>query len=116
SMTGPKMELTRQAARATAEMLPADDQIAVVAFDTQATPVVRLQRAANRLRIASDIGRIQAAGGTNILAGLREAVDQLGPARAKKKHVILLSDGQSPSDGIPELVDAASGARITVST
>src|SRR5205807_1833369 len=63
----------------------------------------------------ADISRIQASGGTNILAGLREAVDELIPARARKKHVILLSDGQSPYDEIPDLVDAAAAARITVS-
>ena len=115
SMAGEKLELTKQAARATAEALPPSDQIAVVVFDSQSQPVVQLQRAANRQRIASDIGRIQASGGTNILAGLREAVEELLPARARKKHIILLSDGQSPYDEIPDLVDAASAARITIS-
>ena len=115
SMAGEKLDLTKQAARATAEALPPSDQIAVVVFDSQAQPVVQLQRAANRQRIANDIGRIQASGGTNILAGLREAVEELLPARARKKHIILLSDGQSPYDEIPDLVDAASAARITIS-
>ena len=115
SMAGEKLDLTKQAARATAEALPPSDQIAVVVFDSQAQPVVQLQRAANRQRIANDIGRIGASGGTNILAGLREAVEELLPARARKKHIILLSDGQSPYDEIPDLVDAASAARITIS-
>jgi Ca-activated chloride channel homolog len=115
SMSGPKMDLTKEAARATAEMMPPADQIAVVVFDSQAAPVVRLQRAANRMRILGDIGRIQASGGTNILAGLREAIDELMPARARKKHVILLSDGQSPYEGIADLVDAAAAAQITIS-
>ncbi len=116
SMSGPKMELTRKAARATAEMLPPDDLIAIVAFDSQATTVVPLQPAANRMRIAADIGRIQPTGGTNILAGLREAVDQLGTSRAKKKHAILISDGQSATEGIADLVDTAAASRITIST
>jgi uncharacterized membrane protein len=115
SMAGDKLDLTKQAARATAEALPPADQIGVIVFDSQAKPVVQLQRAANRQRIANDIGRIQASGGTNILAGLREAVDELGAATARKKHVILLSDGQSPYDEIPDLVDAARTARITIS-
>lgn len=115
SMTGPKLDLTKQAARATADAMAPSDQIAVIAFDNQASPVVPLQAAANRQRIARDIGRIAAAGGTNILSGLREAVDQLLPIRARKKHVILLSDGQSPYDEIPDLIDAASAARITIS-
>jgi uncharacterized membrane protein len=115
SMAGPKMELTKEAARATVEMMPPADQIAVTVFDSQATAVVRLQRASNRVRILGDIGRIQASGGTNILAGLREALDELVPARARKKHVILLSDGQSATEGIPDLVDAAAAQRITIS-
>ena len=115
SMAGPKMELTKEAARATAEALPPADQIAVIVFDSAAQPVVRLQRAANRQRILGDIARISASGGTNILSGLREAVDELLPARARKKHIILLSDGQSPYDEIPDLIDAATAARITVS-
>ena len=115
SMTGPKLDLTKQAARATADAMAPSDQIAVIAFDNQASPVVPLQAAANRQRIARDIGRIAAAGGTNILSGLREAVDELLPVRARKKHVILLSDGQSPYDEIPDLIDAASAARITIS-
>jgi len=45
-----------------------------------------------------------------------EAVDELLPARARKKHIILLSDGQSPYDEIPDLVDAATAARITISS
>ena len=87
----------------------------MIVFDAAANPVVRLQRAANRQQILSDISRIQASGGTNILAGLREAVEELIPAPARKKHVILLSDGQSPYEEIPDLVDAAVAARITVS-
>ncbi|HVZ88911.1 MAG TPA: VWA domain-containing protein, partial [Polyangia bacterium] len=115
SMSGPKLDLTKQAARATAEALPPSDQIAVVVFDSAASPVVPLQRAANRQRIANDIGRIQASGGTNILAGLREAVDELLAGRARKKHLILLSDGQSPYDEIPDLIDAATASKITIS-
>src|SRR4029078_3737175 len=76
---------------------------------------VRLQPASNRQRILNDIAQIRASGGTNILPGLREAVDELVPACARKKHVILLPDGQPPYEGIPELVDDAAAAHITVS-
>jgi Ca-activated chloride channel family protein len=115
SMSGPKMELTKDAARGTAQMLAPEDLISVIVFDSQAHAVVRLQPASNRQRILNDIAQIRASGGTNILPGLREAYDELVAARARKKHVILLSDGQSPYEGIPELVDDAAGAHITVS-
>jgi uncharacterized membrane protein len=115
SMAGPKMDLTKEAARATVEMLPPSDMVAIAVFDSQAAPIVHLQRASNRMRILADIGRIQPSGGTNILAGLREGFDELASARARKKHIILLTDGQSPYEGIPDLIDAAAAQHITIS-
>ena len=110
-----RLELAKEAAKATAELLGADDLIGVVAFDSMAQPIVRLQRAANRLRIVSDIARLRAGGGTAILPALREAFAALDPARAKVKHVILLTDGQASYEGIPELVREMVDHKITVS-
>ena len=116
SMNGPKLELAKDAARATAEMLAPDDLIGVVAFDSQANPLVRLQRAQNRVRISSDISRLTAGGGTALLPPLQEAYQQLSSAPAKIKHVILLTDGQAEYQGIIELVDQMVQSKITVST
>ena len=116
SMSGPKLELAKDAARATAELLAADDLIGVVAFDSQATPLVRLQRAQNRVRISSDISRLVAGGGTQLLPPLQEAYQQLVSAPAKIKHVILLTDGQAEYQGIIDLVDQMVASKITVST
>jgi Mg-chelatase subunit ChlD len=116
SMTGPKIELAKEAARATAEMLGRSDLIGVVAFDAQAQVIVRLQRAVNRARILGDIQRIQAGGGTAFIPPLREAYDMLRGAHAKVKHVILLSDGQARYEGIGEMCDEMLQNGITVST
>lgn len=116
SMNGPKLELAKDAARATAEMLAPDDLIGVVAFDSQAIPLVRLQRAQNRIRIATDIARLTAGGGTQLLPPLNEAYQQLVSANAKIKHVILLTDGQAEYQGIVELTDQMVQNKITVST
>lgn len=116
SMAGQKIELAKEAARATADLLAPSDLIGVIAFDSQPSPVVRLQRAAARARIAGDIARIVASGGTSILPALQGAFAELQPARARIKHVILLSDGQSSYNGIRELVDEMAQSRITVST
>jgi Ca-activated chloride channel homolog len=115
SMQGDKLELAKDAAKASAEILAPDDLIGVIAFDSQAQPLVRLQRAANRIRIVSDISRLTAGGGTNLLAPLQEAYQELAPARAKVKHVILLTDGQASYEGIAELTEEMVAAKITVS-
>ncbi|HEY3357624.1 MAG TPA: VWA domain-containing protein [Polyangia bacterium] len=116
SMTGPKIELAKEAARATAEMLGRADLIGVVAFDAQAQVIVRLQRAVNRARILGDIQRIVAGGGTAFIPPLREAFDMLRGAHAKVKHVILLSDGQARYEGIGEMCDEMLRGGITIST
>ena len=88
SMAGPKMELTKEAARATAEALPAGrpDRGHRVR-QRRPTPVVRLQRAANRQRILGDIARITASGGTNILSGpARGGRRAAAGARAQEAH------------------------------
>ncbi|MCK5799510.1 MAG: VWA domain-containing protein, partial [Deltaproteobacteria bacterium] len=115
SMSGQKIELAKDAAKATTELLGSNDLIGVIAFDSSAHVVVRLQRAANRLRILNDIARLRSGGGTNIRPCLQEAYNQLQTATAKVKHVILLSDGQSSYNGISELVSEMVSRHITVS-
>lgn len=115
SMSGPKLEAAKESARATVGVLSPSDLISVVVFDNQPTTLVRLQRASNRLRISTDISRLVAGGGTNIYPALQEAYQTLQAANAKVKHVILLSDGQAPYDGIADLCQEMRAARITVS-
>ena len=55
SMSGEKLEMAKEAARATSEVLEPSDLIGVVAFDNQPITVVRLQKASNRMRISTDI-------------------------------------------------------------
>jgi hypothetical protein len=80
------------------------------------TTVVRLTPARNRFKIQSDIARLSAGGGTNIFPALDQAYRDLSAAQARTKHVILLSDGQSPTDGISELIQVMAAEGITVST
>ncbi|MCW5801941.1 MAG: VWA domain-containing protein [Deltaproteobacteria bacterium] len=115
SMQGPKLEAAKESARATAEFLSPNDYIAVVAFDSEAQIFVRPQRAANKMRISAEISRLTSGGGTNIFPGLKEASEILQHIQAKVKHVIVLSDGEAPSDGIPELLGEMRSNRITVS-
>ena len=111
-----KLDLVKEAARATARTLDPTDEIGVIAFDSRPHVLVRLQPASNRIRIASDIRRLASGGGTNALPALREAYLQLAGSNALVKHVILLSDGQSPEGGINALIGDMRDADITVSS
>ena len=115
SMSGPKLDAAKESARATVEVLSASDLITVVVFDSAPTTLVRPQKASNRLRISTEISRLVAGGGTNIYPALQEVFGILQSANAKVKHVILLSDGQAPAEGIADLVQEMRSNRITVS-
>jgi len=115
SMQGPKLEAAKESARVTTEVLSPDDYIAVVAFDSEAMRLVQPQRAGNRSRISAEISKLQSGGGTNIFPGLKEAFEILQGINAKVKHVILMTDGEAPTDGLAELVQDMRASRITVS-
>ena len=116
SMTGLPLEMAKQAAKATADTLAADDLLEVIVFDSTPTRIVRMTPAKHRARIQNDIARIQAGGGTEIFPALDAAYQALTTTRAKKKHVILLTDGEAPQNGIRDLVQAMAAESITVST
>lgn len=115
SMQGGKLEAAKESARATTEVLSPSDYIAVVAFDSEASVLVNPQRAGNRTRISAEISRLQSGGGTNIYPGLKEAFEILSGINAKVKHVIVMTDGEAPTDGLAELIGDMRQSRITVS-
>lgn len=116
SMAGQKIELAKEAARATAALLGSEDALEVVGFDAAPERIVRMQSAGNRIGIDRDIGRMVARGGTAIFPALDLAYQDLSVTRARIKHVILLTDGQSPEEGISELVQVMRAEGMTVST
>lgn len=113
SMSGMPMEMAKAAAKATADTLASDDLLEVIAFDSSPTRVVRMTPAKHRARIQNDIARIQAGGGTEIFSALDAAYQSLTVTRARRKHVILLTDGQAPHNGIRDLVQAMAAEGIT---
>jgi Mg-chelatase subunit ChlD len=116
SMSGLPLEMAKAAAKATADTLSSDDLLEVIAFDTQPTRIVKMTAAKHRARIQNDIARIQPGGGTEIFSALDAGYQVLSVTRARKKHVILLTDGQAPQNGIRDLVQAMAAEGITVSS
>jgi Ca-activated chloride channel family protein len=115
SMQGPRLEAAKTSVGAALDVLAPADTVAVVAFDSEATILVKPQAVKNKKQIRADLAQLKAGGGTNIFPGLKEARDILGGVTATKKHVIVLSDGEAPYDGIDELVTEMKGAGTTVS-
>ena len=116
SMTGLPMEMAKAACKATLSTLQGDDLLEVVAFDSTPVRYVKMQPSRYRSRIQNDIQRIQPGGGTEIFSSLDMAYQDLSVVQARKKHVILLTDGQAPTQGIKDLVQAMLSEAITVTT
>src|SRR5258708_17223240 len=89
SMTGLPLEMAKQAAKATADTLSADDLLEIIAFDSQPTRIVRMTPAKHRARIQSAIARSQAGGGTEIFPAPDSAYQTLSTTRAKEQHAVL---------------------------
>src|SRR5512138_1481838 len=99
-----KIELAKEAAARSIEMLFPTDRVGVIAFDDAASWVVPMTQLEDPSQVIGAIGTIRADGGTDILAGLQAMANVLPNDPAKVKHVILLTDGGADPAGIPALV------------
>jgi hypothetical protein len=116
SMTGLPIEMAKAACRATVETLGPNDLVEVIAFDSQPKRFVKMQPARYHARIQNEVATIQPGGGTAIFPALDAAYQDISVVQARKKHVILLTDGRADSDGIRDLVSAMIAEGITVTT
>ncbi len=118
SMSGQKIEFVKSAAVATAELLTGKDFLGVYAFDSQVTVVVPMGKvpAEGGGSLAGAISRITAGGGTNIMPGMTQARADLQGVKAKIKHMIVLTDGQTEGTGYEALAAACRAEGITIST
>ncbi|HEX4149175.1 MAG TPA: VWA domain-containing protein, partial [Pirellulales bacterium] len=95
SMSGEKMEMSKDAAIAAVKVLGPGDFIGVVAFDSDAHWVVPMQKVGKADRIVSAIRRLAIGGGTNMQPGMAEGYRAIQAVSAAVKHVIVLTDGQT---------------------
>lgn len=116
SMTGLPMEMAKEACSATVATLQGDDLIEVIAFDSAPLRYVKMQPARYRSRIQNDIMRIQPGGGTELFPSVDMAYQDISVVEARKKHVVLLTDGQARSDGLYDLATAMLAESITLTT
>jgi len=118
SMSGPKLEFCKAAAATTAELLTAKDYLGVYAFDSAVTVVVPMGRvpASGGGSLAGPIAALTAGGGTNIYPGMVQARADLAGVKAKIKHMIVLTDGQTEGTGYEAMAAAMRAEGVTLST
>ena len=116
SMVGPKLELSKEAAKAALDLLEPTHSFGLITFDDTPYVTVPLQLAVEKPRINDFISRIIAGSQTNIFPALETAFAALENSEAEIRHIILLSDGKTYADDYEELVSLMADSDITVSS
>lgn len=115
SMTGEKISWSKAAAAAAVEMLGRRDYIGVVSFDSEAHWIVPVRRNGSPDWARSRISRLGAGGGTDLTPAQRQAYDAIRGTDASIKHVIVLTDGQTPPSNHVQLAAKLKAENITTS-
>lgn len=79
------------------DLLSEKDYVSIITFGSETKVVQSLISAKMKTKVASEINKISANGGTKMSPALQEAYKQLKSSKAENKHVILLSDGEPES-------------------
>ena len=117
SMAGSSMELTKTAAQAAVDVLTDEQSVGILTFNDKFDWDVTLRNVGkNRDPIRKKIAAIGPGGHTLIFPAVEQAYFALRNAKARAKHVILLSDGRSYPGEYEALVKKMTEARITLST
>lgn len=111
-----KLEMAKIATFSSIELLNPADSVGVVAFDTEFEWIVPITQAANRQEIADALAQPRESGGTNMYPALESVFRTLKETDAARKHVIILTDGQTDKADFETLVKQMSAADISVST
>ena len=86
--------------RGVARNLKDSDLFGVIGFDREPFPVIPLSYMGKiRHEVEARIDRLRAAGGTYLLPALEEAKRQLERQHATRKHVVILTDGETGGSG-----------------
>jgi uncharacterized membrane protein len=111
-----KLEMAKIAAFSAIEMLNPIDSVGIVTFDTKFEWIVPLTRAIERKMIADKLSQVLEGGGTDLYPALEDAFRVLNQAKSKRKHIIVLSDGETEEADFQSLVQSMSTSGISIST
>jgi uncharacterized membrane protein len=117
SMAGPSIDLCKAAAQAAVDVMTDKQAVGIITFNDQYDWNVPLATVGqNRASIREKIAAITPSGPTRIYPAIEQAYLALRSAKARAKHVVVLSDGRSLPDDHETLVRKMSAAHMTVSS
>jgi len=117
SMGGNKFELAKEAAARSVELLREDDTLGFIAFDDKPWEIIEAKTLTDKEEALEKILSVTVGGGTEIYPGLDLAYERLSDLKLQRKHIILLTDGQSATQNdYEELITQGLSKNTTLST
>ncbi len=117
SMEGEKIQLAQEAASRSVDLMREKDTLGVLGFDSSPVWFVEPRKLTDREEIIKKINSIPADGGTEIYTAVEQAYEKLAGVDARRKHIILLTDGQSAAaQSYQTLTEGMQKNNITMST
>jgi uncharacterized membrane protein len=111
-----KLEMAKIAAFSSIEMLNPIDSVGIVTFDTEFGWTVPITTANERQKIAENLSRVMEGGGTDLYPALKDVHNVLNQITSGRKHVIVLSDGETEEADFQSLVQSMNASGISIST
>ncbi len=111
----PKVDIAKEAIMRAASALGSQDYLGVVAFDQQPHWVLQPGQLPDPATLERTISSFQAEGQTNLQAGVQAAYQALQEIPARRKHIILMTDGWVRQGELTELAQEMKGQGITLS-
>lgn len=90
-----KIEILKEAAAASINLLDAETLVGVIAFDRDYEWQIPIQPIGNGEAIFRGLRTLEAGGGTDIYYPLVDALHQIEAVEARTRHLLLLSDGKT---------------------
>ena len=117
SMSGSKIVIAREAAARAVELLRNDDTFGFTAFDHAIWEVIPVGPLRDKQDAMEQILSIPAGGGTDIFPSVAKGYEDLADLKLQRKHIILLTDGQSPMPpDYEEIIEEGKRGNVTLST
>ena len=111
----PKVDIAKEAVMRAASALGPQDYLGVVAFDSAARWALEMRRVVDLAALEQSVGGIQAAGQTNLRSGVEAGYAALQATQARRKHLILMTDGWVRQGELVSLARQMQAEGITLS-
>lgn len=111
----PKVDIAKEAIMRAAAALGGQDYLGVVAFDSQPHWVLDLAHLTDTAELEAAISSFAAEGQTNLEAGLQAAYEGLQGVQARRKHIILMTDGWVRRGDLTPMANEMAQQGITLS-